>query len=142
MERTAQEAREHWAELLNTVQFGGRVVTITKHGKPAVQVTPIGDPWIITVDVLNGHGTWDRIGATEVIYTHDPTRDMTAAVDVAAADDFDTPPKTWRSQAWPGSDLNVLNDRPPWVEKTYRIGEDTLQSFPSGNGWFSAQPVE
>lgn len=52
MERTAQQARENWADLINTVQFGGQTVTITKHGKPAAMVQPYRD-YAVNVDSLD-----------------------------------------------------------------------------------------
>lgn len=41
MERTAQQAREQFADLINTVRYTKAPITITKNGKPVVEVTPI-----------------------------------------------------------------------------------------------------
>ena len=37
---TAQELRDRTSELLNTVQFGGKALLVTRHGKPAVRIMP------------------------------------------------------------------------------------------------------
>ena len=35
------EARNEWAEIVNTVAYSGAVVTVEKYGKPIVKVIPV-----------------------------------------------------------------------------------------------------
>ena len=121
MERSAQQAREQFADLINTVQFGEQTITITKHGKPSAQITPIGDPWVITVDTLNNDETWDRIGAPEVIYTSDIDVRISIIAENYAKDHGNPPGSKWLVQAWPGSDTDVTETRDPWEEEAYNV---------------------
>lgn len=123
MEHTAQQARENWANLLNTVQFTEQTVTITKHGKPTAQITPVGDPWVVTVDTLGDNGVWDPIGAPEVIYTTDINVRLSIVAENYATDHGNPPGSEWRAQAWPGSDPSVIPDREPWAWSVYKVAD-------------------
>ncbi|MCB2200156.1 type II toxin-antitoxin system Phd/YefM family antitoxin [bacterium] len=43
IEKTASEARQNFAELINQVAFGGERVMIHRHGKELAAVVPMGD---------------------------------------------------------------------------------------------------
>ena len=43
IEKTASEARQNFAELINQVAFGGERIMIHRHGKELAAVVPVGD---------------------------------------------------------------------------------------------------
>ena len=44
------EARNEWAEIVNTVAYSGTVITVEKYGKPVVRVVPAIKKDISAVD--------------------------------------------------------------------------------------------
>lgn len=124
MERTAQQARENWADLLGTVTYTGQPATITRHGKPIAQVTPIGDPWVITVERLNDNSEWVPVQAPEIIYTDAIGIRVAGAAELAADDRGNPPGSQWRAQAWPGTDTDVTENRDPWEEETHNVPQE------------------
>lgn len=126
MERTAQQARENWADLLGTVTYTGQPATITRHGKPIAQVTPIGDPWVITTERLNDNSEWEPVGTPEIIYTDAIGIRIDGAAELAADDRGNPPDSQWRVQAWPGSDPNVISTREAWMWETYEVAPEIV----------------
>jgi prevent-host-death family protein len=64
---TAKELKEHSADVLGRVEFGGERVSVTKHGREVAVVVPIADARLLEAleDVLDAHDALEAIDEAE-----------------------------------------------------------------------------
>ncbi len=64
---TAKQLKEHSADVLSRVQYGGERVPVTRHGKEVAAVVSIEDARLLDAleDVLDGHDALEALAEAE-----------------------------------------------------------------------------
>jgi prevent-host-death family protein len=64
---TAKELKEHSADVLSRVQYGGERIAVTRHGKEVAVVVPMDDARLLDElsDLLDAHDALEAIDEAE-----------------------------------------------------------------------------